>query len=130
MDEAAQSEEASRRPPLCREPWQNYYILRRGILPCCYGYTAIAPMEQWATAWNSPALQEIRSYLARHELSPYCLLSPACPIVQRHSTKEQRDAAARLHAQQPARGTTARLARLLDRLLSRLPARIRPRRSP
>jgi hypothetical protein len=69
---------------LCREPWESYYILRRGILPCCYGSTPIAPMEEWATAWNSPTLQEIRSHLAQGRLSPYCLKSPGCPIVQRH----------------------------------------------
>ena len=71
------------REPLCREPWENYYILRRGILPCCHGHKAIAPMTEWKTAWNSPAMQEIRYYLARGELSPYCRESLACPIVQR-----------------------------------------------
>jgi hypothetical protein len=69
---------------LCREPWESYYILRRGILPCCHGAKAIAPVEEWATAWNSPALQEIRRHLARGRLSPYCLESTGCPIVQRH----------------------------------------------
>jgi hypothetical protein len=69
---------------LCREPWESYYILRRGILPCCHGSKAIAPMEEWATAWNSPALQEIRRHLASGRLSPYCLESTGCPIVQRH----------------------------------------------
>lgn len=68
----------------CTEPWESYYILRRGILPCCHGSKAIAPMEEWETAWNSPALQEIRRYLAKGELSPYCLESTGCPIVQRH----------------------------------------------
>jgi hypothetical protein len=69
---------------LCREPWESYYILRRGILPCCHGSKAIAPMEDWATAWNAPALQEIRRHLASGRLSPYCLESTGCPIVQRH----------------------------------------------
>ena len=69
---------------LCREPWESYYILRRGILPCCYGSAPIAPMEEWATAWNSPVLQEIRSHLAQGRFSQYCLSSTGCPIVQRH----------------------------------------------
>lgn len=69
--------------PLCHEPWENYYILRRGIVPCCYGNEVIAPMQDWKDAWNSRPLQEIRSHLARGELSPYCLRSPSCPIVQR-----------------------------------------------
>ncbi len=74
---------------LCTEPWQSYYILRRGILPCCHGESAIAPMSEWRTAWNSPALQEMRAYLAQGKLSPYCLRSLGCPIVQRH-LEEQR----------------------------------------
>jgi hypothetical protein len=69
---------------LCREPWESYYILRRGILPCCHGSKAIAPMDEWETAWNSPALQDIRRHLARGRLSPYCLDSTGCPIVQRY----------------------------------------------
>jgi hypothetical protein len=69
--------------PLCREPWENFYILRRGILPCCYGGAAIGQMADYAAVWNSPEIQEIRRYLSRGELSPYCLKNPGCPIVQR-----------------------------------------------
>ncbi len=69
--------------PLCREPWESYYILRRGILPCCYGNPIIAPMSEWEKTWNSPQLQEIRLYLSQGKLSPYCLESLGCPIVQR-----------------------------------------------
>jgi len=69
--------------PLCREPWESYYILRRGILPCCYGNPIVAPMTDWKEAWNSPQIQEIRRYLSRGKLSPYCLESLGCPIVQR-----------------------------------------------
>jgi len=77
-------EQESARPlPLCREPWESFYILRRGVLPCCHGHKAIAPMTEWKSAWNSPALVEIREHLARGELSPYCRKSLACPIVQR-----------------------------------------------
>jgi hypothetical protein len=79
---------------LCREPWESYYILRRGILPCCHGEKPIAPMADWATAWNSAALQEIRSFLARGELSPYCRRSLGCPIVQRQLERERREAEA------------------------------------
>ena len=46
--------------PLCREPWENFYILRRGILPCCYGGAVIGAMEDYAEVWNSPEIQEIR----------------------------------------------------------------------
>gem|GEM_PF-357830 len=77
---------------LCREPWETYYILRRGILPCCHGGKAIAKMSEWATAWNSAKLQEIRSHLARNRLSPYCFESPGCPIVQRHLAQKRRAA--------------------------------------
>jgi hypothetical protein len=101
---------------LCREPWESYYILRRGILPCCYGSTPIAPMDEWATAWNSPALQDIRSHLAQGRLSPYCLKSPGCPIVQRHRAEhppdEQPDAPA------PPRGLARRAAGRILRWLS------------
>ncbi len=79
---------------LCREPWESYYILRRGILPCCHGEKPIAAMADWATAWNSPALQEMRSFLARGELSPYCRRSLGCPIVQRELARERREAEA------------------------------------
>ncbi len=108
------------RLPLCREPWQNYYILRRGILPCCYGHQAIAPMSEWRTAWNSPPLQEIRSYLARQELSPYCLKSISCPIVQRHLDARRRKAAVRALAP----STRPPLLRAINRLLGGLPARL------
>ncbi|MEW6455909.1 MAG: radical SAM/SPASM domain-containing protein [Acidobacteriota bacterium] len=70
--------------PLCREPWQSYYILRRSILPCCHGSKPIAPMNSWAKAWNSPVLQEMRKYLREGRFSPYCRESLACPIVQRY----------------------------------------------
>jgi hypothetical protein len=73
--------------PLCREPWESFYILRRGIMPCCYGNPIIAPMADYASAWNSPAAREIRGYLSRGKLSPYCLESLGCPIVQRELAK-------------------------------------------
>lgn len=72
------------RRPLCQEPWQSYYILRRGIMPCCYGHRAISPADSWESAWNCAELQEIRSYLAKGQFSPYCLLSLSCPSVRRY----------------------------------------------
>jgi hypothetical protein len=74
---------------LCREPWESYYILRRGILPCCHGSKPIAPIEDAERAWNSPELQEIRRYLAAGQLSPYCMESTGCPIVQRHIHRQR-----------------------------------------
>jgi MoaA/NifB/PqqE/SkfB family radical SAM enzyme len=75
------------RLPLCREPWQNYYILRRGIMPCCYGHAPIASMEEYETAWNGPVLREIRENLAAGRFSRYCLESLSCPIVRRHALR-------------------------------------------
>ena len=75
--------------PICREPWESYYILRRGILPCCYGNPILAPMTEWEKTWNSAQLQEIRRHLSRGKLSPYCLESLGCPIVQRHLAKQK-----------------------------------------
>lgn len=72
---------------LCREPWESFYILRRGILPCCHGSKPIASMEDAQGAWNSPELQEIRRYLASGRLAPYCLESSGCPIVQRFTAQ-------------------------------------------
>jgi hypothetical protein len=102
--------------PLCREPWENYYILRRGIVPCCYGSAVIAPMSNWEEAWNSPPLQEIRSHLSQGKLSPYCLKSPSCPIVQRYLS-ESGDLKAYV-LRRPA------LLRIINRLLFRIPGKI------
>lgn len=106
--------------PLCREPWENYYILRRGILPCCYGNPIIGQMPEYAEVWNSPKLQEIRHYLAQGKLSPYCLESPGCPIVQRVL------AAAEAHPKESARSLPRGRAflKVLNRLMFRIPGRI------
>lgn len=105
---------------LCREPWESYYILRRGILPCCHGSKPIAPMSEWATAWNSPALQEIRSSLAKGELSPYCLESTGCPVVQRHLEALRQ----RAWLPQLQLSTRPRWARVVNRLFGGVPAKI------
>ncbi len=113
--------EASRSgPPLCREPWESYYILRRGILPCCHGSQPIAPMSEWEKAWNSPQLQEIRAYLSQGKLSPYCLDSLSCPIVQRVLAEQKKKS--RLASLSPQQ--RAPFLRLLNRALFRIPGRI------
>lgn len=109
------------RLPICTEPWESYYILRRGILPCCYGNPIVAPMSDWKDAWNCSEVQEIRRFLSRGELSPYCRESLGCPIVQRILLKEKKE--------RGGEGTDLPVApplilRLINRLLFRLPARI------
>lgn len=115
------------RLPLCREPWESYYILRRGILPCCHGNPIIAPITDWNSAWNSPQVQEIRRYLSQGRLSPYCLESLGCPIVQRVlREQEEKGKSGALPKRHP-------LLRLVNRLMFRLPGRlvraVRERRS-
>jgi len=67
----------------CLEPWKSLYILRRGVLPCCYGFGPIAPMDQHAEAWNSEVMQGIRRELLAGRFHKYCLASTACPIVRK-----------------------------------------------
>jgi hypothetical protein len=105
------------RLPLCTEPWESYYILRRGILPCCHGNPIIAPITDWASAWNSPQVREIRRHLSRGRLSPYCLESLGCPIVQR-VLREQRET-----GRSDALPRRQAVLRFLNRLLFRLPGR-------
>ena len=107
--------------PICTEPWESYYILRRGILPCCYGNPIVAPMSDWKEAWNCAEVQEIRRFLSRGELSPYCRESLGCPIVQRIIAKEK--------TSRGEEGTELlvvppKILRVLNRLLFRLPGKI------
>ena len=76
------------RLPLCIEPWKSLYILRRGVLPCCYGAAPLAPMEEYRETWNSPTLQAIRRDLAAGRFHDYCLSSESCPIVRRAAHQE------------------------------------------
>jgi hypothetical protein len=69
--------------PACLEPWKSLYILRRGVMPCCYGHGPIGPMEEYKTAWNSPTMQSIRGELLAGRFHDYCLRSTACPIVRK-----------------------------------------------
>jgi MoaA/NifB/PqqE/SkfB family radical SAM enzyme len=73
----------SERLPACTEPWKSLYILRRGVMPCCYGGAPLAPMEAWRETWNSSEVQAIRSELLQGRFHDYCLRSPACPIVRK-----------------------------------------------
>jgi len=106
------------RLPRCIEPWKSLYILRRGVLPCCYGGAPIAPMEEYRRAWGSPRLQGIRSELAAGRFHDYCLRSDSCPVVRRA-----------VEDGSVGRGARALLAarsswRRLDRLALGLPGRI------
>jgi hypothetical protein len=109
--------------PLCREPWMSFYILRRGVMPCCYGPPVDEFITDYDRVWNSPKLQEIRSYLAKGKLSPYCLECLSCPIVQRELAKKNGefydpDAPLVVLPRHPL------VLRLIDRALFRLPSRI------
>ena len=101
--------------PICHEPWERLYILRRGIQPCCYGATALAPMDRWADVWNSETLQDIRQHLVEGTLHPYCLESTACPVVQK------RKEAGKLPWWYSAGRQGKRFARRLDRALFGIP---------
>lgn len=70
-------------PVACLEPWKSLYILRRGVLPCCYGGEPIAPMEGYRDAWNSPMIQDIRRELLHGRFHDYCLRSTSCPVVRK-----------------------------------------------
>ncbi|MDD8014847.1 MAG: SPASM domain-containing protein [Acidobacteriota bacterium] len=111
--------------PLCREPWESYYILRRGILPCCYGNPILAPMTEYKQSWNSARLREIREYLSQGKLSPYCLESLGCPIVQRVLAKK-RNQPEQEAVEIPPAGKKSVL-RLVNRLLFGIPGKIRRR---
>lgn len=102
--------------PLCREPWKNLYILRRGILPCCYGNPVGYPFPDYAEAWNSPEIQEIRRYLSQGKLSPYCMECLGCPIVQRYLAEHP--------LENPAMKQRPFVFRLVNRLLFRIPSKI------
>ncbi|NOR13587.1 MAG: hypothetical protein GQ545_10075 [Candidatus Aminicenantes bacterium] len=102
--------------PLCREPWENLYILRRGILPCCYGNPVGYSFPDYAEAWNSPEIQEIRRYLSQGKLSPYCMECLGCPIVQRYLAEHP--------LENPAMKQWPFLSRFINRLLFRIPSKI------
>jgi len=77
--------------PLCSEPWQSIYLLKRGMAACCFGRLAIATidvpnrkLEDYVReVFNGQEFQSIRAALARRELADYCLKTPSCPIVKK-----------------------------------------------
>ena len=71
------------RVPACLEPWKSLYVLRRGVLPCCYGARPVAAMGEYREAWNGPLLQDIRRHIAQGDFHAYCLGSQSCPIVRK-----------------------------------------------
>ena len=105
------------RLPACLEPWKSLYILRRGVLPCCYGGRPIAPMEDHREAWNGPLMQSIRAELVAGRFHDYCLSSPACPIVRKSAEAHT------LPVGQRALLGARRLWTRLDRRLGGLPGR-------
>ena len=78
------------RLPACLEPWKSLYVLRRGVMPCCYGDRPLAAMGEYRETWNAPILQAIRRHIARGEFHAYCLGSQSCPIVRK--SRHARDA--------------------------------------
>lgn len=106
------------RTPACTEPWKSLYILRRGVFPCCYGASPIAPMDQYREVWNAPVVQEIRADLKEGRFHSYCLKSTACPIVRK--SLEARSLPARHAAFVRARRLWARFDRLTHGRASRV----------
>ncbi|MGD9723330.1 MAG: radical SAM/SPASM domain-containing protein [Pirellulales bacterium] len=82
--------------PRCSEPWRTLYVLRRGIMPCCF---ATEPIARWheqgartlaefvSDVFNGPEFREIRSALAAGRLADYCRRTPSCPIVKEAHAK-------------------------------------------
>ena len=69
--------------PACLEPWKSLYILRRGVMPCCYGHEPLGTMGEYRDTWNAPVLKDIRRHIARGEFHSYCLSAQSCPIVRK-----------------------------------------------
>ncbi len=109
--------------PLCREPWMSFYILRRGVIPCCYGFPVDEFITDYGRVWNSPKFQEIRSYLAKGKLSPYCLQCLSCPIVQRELAKSD-GRSGDPNAPVVVAPRRSPVLRFINRALFRLPSKI------
>jgi hypothetical protein len=103
--------------PACTEPWKSLYILRRGVFPCCYGGSPVAPMDRYREAWNSPVVQAIRGELAQGRFHDYCLRSPACPIVRKSQQAQSLPSVQSLRLR--ARSLLTRLDRLTRGLAGR-----------
>lgn len=107
---------AEKLPP-CQEPWSSLYILRRGVVPCCYGCRAIAPMDRYREAWNSKLMQEIRADLAEGKFHAYCQESTACPIIRKHKAEGTAEA-------EPFQLRVKRLLLQVDRLAFGIPKKL------
>ncbi len=73
--------------PWCKEPWESYYIFKRGIWLSSYGYGPIAKTKSFKEAWNSKEILEIRKALKEGSFSDYSLKSISCPLLQREAKK-------------------------------------------
>ena len=80
--------------PICSEPWQALYPLRRGVVPCCYFRIPVIPWDRRenqpliqfvAEAWNGDVMRELRETLAEGKFHEICKISGDCPIVKRKS---------------------------------------------
>ena len=78
--------------PVCSEPWQSLYALKRGIVSCFCSRNQLAPWDQRgnrpliefvAEVWNGGLMREIREALAAGELHNMCRRTPDCPVVKR-----------------------------------------------
>jgi len=92
-------------------------------MPCCYGFPIDVFTADGQEVWNSPKLQEIRSYLSKGKLSPFCLKCLSCPIVQRELAKKN------AHSSDPGAPLVSPprrppFLRLINRALFGLPRRI------
>lgn len=114
----ARSTLGSERWPVCTEPWRNLYILRRGIMPCCYGGQPLADMDNFREAWNGPTLQAIRSKLAQGRFHSYCLRTSSCPIVRKD------EGAGGLPFAQAVWRSFYRLRRRFDRIAGGVPRKV------
>lgn len=77
--------------PICSQPWQRLFMLKRGFMPCS---SAREPLMEWSQkheqdleqfleeVFNSRPFQELRSSLAQGQLPPFCLNCKCCPIVK------------------------------------------------
>lgn len=106
--------------PACLEPWKSLYILRRGVMPCCYGHEPLATMGEYRDTWNSPLLKDIRRHIARGEFHSYCLNAQSCPIVRKSNyAPDAYEAAAGNRLRQAA------LPRVRQHLLQKLKPRLK-----
>jgi MoaA/NifB/PqqE/SkfB family radical SAM enzyme len=110
--------------PVCTEPWRNLYILRRGVMPCCYGGQPLAGMDSYREAWNGATLQAIRTELARGRFHAYCLRTPSCPIVRKS------EGASELSVLQTTKRAVYRAWRRLNRMTGGIPRRVVRRLRP